>query len=202
MSYNPGPGFIRTSSFQYRQTFQRFHNGVDYGAKAGSNIPAATDGQVWYSGFNNTYGNTVILQHIGKDGNIYFTLYAHMNGVGMPELGVSIRAGDVIGQVGNSGSASRGNHLHFEVIDPTNDIPSNFPSNANGGPIGIPYGKFRVDPDMFVDWPLTGAFDWRTSSIPPTTDCKIFLQAAGLLPVVLRQAGCPVGRVRRGAGDP
>ena len=63
------------------------------------------------------YGNYVIIQHV--DGN--YTLYAHMasNSVVVLE-GDSVKAGQVIGKVGDSGS-STGAHLHFEVRVGMND---------------------------------------------------------------------------------
>lgn len=41
---------------------EKFHAGVDYRAPRGTPIPAQAPGEVVYSGFNEGYGNTVIVK--------------------------------------------------------------------------------------------------------------------------------------------
>lgn len=106
MAYLPGPGFTLTSPFGPRDNprtgLAEFHGGVDFAALAGTPIPAASEGWVVYSGFNGTsqkpsYGNVVIIESIGADGNFYYTLYAHMNGVAMPAVGDYVLQGELLG---------------------------------------------------------------------------------------------------------
>jgi murein DD-endopeptidase MepM/ murein hydrolase activator NlpD len=119
MLYLPGSNFTLTSLFVQRTNpitrKSEFHGGVDFVAPVGALIPAASEGQVVYSGFNGTpekpsYGNVVVIKSLGADGNIYYTLYAHMNGVAMPALGDYVLQGETIGQVGNTG-LSTGSHV-------------------------------------------------------------------------------------------
>ena len=51
------------------------HKGVDYAAPSGTPIHSTADGTVEFSGWQNGYGNVVIVKHHGK----YSTLYAHQS---------------------------------------------------------------------------------------------------------------------------
>ena len=88
----------------------RAHRGVDYAAPAGTPIRAAGDGKVTFVGRKGGYGKTMVLQH----GSTYTTLYAHLSryAKGMRK-GRSVRQGEVIGYVGQTGLAT-GPHLHYE----------------------------------------------------------------------------------------
>lgn len=86
------------------------HKGVDYAAPAGTPIHATADGTVDFAGWQNGYGNVVIIKHHGN----YSTLYAHQSRVG-PGIakGAKIAQGQLIGYVGATGWAT-GPHLHYE----------------------------------------------------------------------------------------
>jgi lipoprotein NlpD len=88
----------------------RRHNGIDIKARKGVKIRASADGETVYSG--NTieeYGNMVILKHSDN----FFTIYAH-NSRNLARVSESVKSGDVIALVGNTGNAT-GYHLHFEI---------------------------------------------------------------------------------------
>ncbi|MGD0308295.1 MAG: peptidoglycan DD-metalloendopeptidase family protein [Acidobacteriota bacterium] len=87
----------------------QFHHGVDIAAPQGTRIHAAAAGSVVFSGYQNGYGNTVVVQH--QDG--FETRYAHM-GTLLVNAGDSIQASQVLGTVGSTGR-STGAHLHFEI---------------------------------------------------------------------------------------
>jgi murein DD-endopeptidase MepM/ murein hydrolase activator NlpD len=63
-------------------------------------------------GHRGGYGNMVLLKH--ADG--YFTRYAHLARVDVA-LGQSVKAGDAVGVVGDTGHATAP-HLHFEILAP------------------------------------------------------------------------------------
>ena len=84
------------------------HGGIDIPAPYGTQILAARAGVVITSGYNNSYGNYVVVAH--GDTN---TLYAHMSKRAVSE-GQTVAQGQCVGYVGSTGS-STGNHLHFEV---------------------------------------------------------------------------------------
>jgi murein DD-endopeptidase MepM/ murein hydrolase activator NlpD len=92
------------------------HQGIDLPAPIGTPVFAAADGRVVYAGNGiRGYGNLVVLKHPGD----LLTVYAH-NSVLLVSEGQTVRAGDRIALVGQSGHAT-GPHLHFEVR--TGQIP-------------------------------------------------------------------------------
>jgi len=100
------------------------HEGIDLPAPVGTPVFAAADGRVVYAGSAiRGYGNLIVLKHAGD----LLTAYAH-NSVLLVSQGQSVRVGDRIALVGQSGHAT-GPHLHFEVRsgqiprDPMNYLP-------------------------------------------------------------------------------
>lgn len=88
----------------------RFHSGMDFSAKIGTDIYATGDGKVTMAGWKQGYGNCVMIDH----GYGYQTLYGHMSKFKV-RVGQKVKRGEVIGAVGNTGK-STGPHLHYEVI--------------------------------------------------------------------------------------
>ncbi|WP_416192716.1 peptidoglycan DD-metalloendopeptidase family protein [Neisseria sp. CCUG12390] len=86
----------------------RMHTGIDYAAPTGTPIRAAADGVITFKGWRGGYGHTVMMMHA----NGVETLYGHMSA--FSQLTGNVRAGDIIGYVGNSGR-STGPHLHYEA---------------------------------------------------------------------------------------
>jgi hypothetical protein len=109
------------------------HHGVEFYNASGTPILAAADGMVYYAGddtarkfspWSGFYGNIVVLEHplSGAPFDSLYTLYAHLSTINV-SIGQIVYAGEKIGEVGLTGTAS-GSHLHFEVrIDP-NDYGS------------------------------------------------------------------------------
>lgn len=85
------------------------HAGLDFRGPIGAPIYAAADGVVSFVGRKSGYGNVVEIDH----GNGLMTRYAHMSRFAA-KVGTRIKAGSVIGAIGNTGR-STGPHLHFEV---------------------------------------------------------------------------------------
>ena len=86
------------------------HNGVDFGAPAGTPIYAAHDGQVIRADMDTTgYGNHVRILHMEGWG----TVYGHFQALAIGQ-GKSVKAGDYLGEMGSTGN-STGPHLHFEL---------------------------------------------------------------------------------------
>lgn len=86
-----------------------FHQGLDIAAPKGTAVYAAADGTVIFSGYRNSYGNVVMINHGGG----IVTVYAHNSSL-VAKKGQTVKAGTVISKVGSTGY-STGNHLHFEV---------------------------------------------------------------------------------------
>jgi murein DD-endopeptidase MepM/ murein hydrolase activator NlpD len=87
------------------------HEGQDVMAKCGTPLIAARGGRVQYSGYQSAAGNYVIID--GK-GTGYDTGYMHLLEPSPLQEGMTVRTGQSIGLVGETGNAA-GCHLHFEI---------------------------------------------------------------------------------------
>lgn len=116
----PGNTFVDTT-YRYGSTqdgTREPHHGVEFLNKFGTPVHAAGDGVVQFAGqdkeatyspWRDFYGNVVVIRHADE----MYTLYAHLSKVNV-KVGDVVKAGDQIGEVGQSGVAT-GSHLHFEV---------------------------------------------------------------------------------------
>jgi murein DD-endopeptidase MepM/ murein hydrolase activator NlpD len=90
----------------------RMHTGVDFAAARGTPVQATAPGRVSFIGRRGGYGRVVEIAH----GSDTVTRYAHLSAVPDDlEQGQRVMAGDVIGQVGATGTAT-GPNLHYEVL--------------------------------------------------------------------------------------
>lgn len=121
------------------QGYSQNHNAVDItgGGYTLDYVVAHSDGRVVFhqdglgnmkgSTGNASYGNCVKIDH----GNGYQTLYAHMKSGLLVKNGDTVKAGQRLGYMSDSGNAY-GAHLHFEVwqhggrIDPTEYLNKDF----------------------------------------------------------------------------
>ncbi len=87
------------------------HQGHDVMAACGTPLIAARGGTVQYSGYQSAAGNYVVID--GKGTTLDF-MYAHLAEPSPLQTGESVRTGQPIGIVGDTGSASAC-HLHFEI---------------------------------------------------------------------------------------
>jgi lipoprotein NlpD len=85
------------------------HDGIDIAADEGSDVRVARAGRVIFSDRLSGYGNVVIVEH-DRD---LTSVYAH-NSENLVATGVSVKAGQRIARVGQTGRAARP-HLHFEI---------------------------------------------------------------------------------------
>jgi murein DD-endopeptidase MepM/ murein hydrolase activator NlpD len=96
-----------TSPFGWR--WGRMHEGIDIGVGYGTPIHAAAGGTVIYCGWEEGYGNFVVIDHGGN----LATAYGHQSSIAVT-CGQQVSQGQVIGYVGCTGHCF-GPHLHFEV---------------------------------------------------------------------------------------
>ncbi len=90
----------------------RMHTGVDFAAARGTPVKATAPGRVSFIGRRGGYGRVVEIAH----GSDTLTRYAHLSAV--PDSlakGQRVMAGDLIGRVGATGTAT-GPNLHYEVL--------------------------------------------------------------------------------------
>jgi murein DD-endopeptidase MepM/ murein hydrolase activator NlpD len=111
----PTPGYTTiTSPFGNRVhptlKVYKLHTGIDIAAPMGASVIAAEAGTVVISGWNNAYGNYIVINHGGG----VSTLYAHNTKL-FVSSGQSVTRGQKIATVGSTGF-STGPHCHFEVM--------------------------------------------------------------------------------------
>jgi murein DD-endopeptidase MepM/ murein hydrolase activator NlpD len=105
--------------------YQHWHEGTDIMAPAGTPLVACEDG--WISRTSSSTLGGISLYVRGESGIEYY--YAHLSAYA-PDVvqGTPVRAGDLVGYVGDTGNAKGGSpHLHFEIhgLDgrPVNPFP-------------------------------------------------------------------------------
>ena len=91
----------------------RTHNGMDFGAAAGTAVCAAADGTVYTILEDDTMGMTIVLRHE----NGYVTTYSSLAENLTVKVGDTVQLGQTIGYVGCSAllETALGDHLHFSV---------------------------------------------------------------------------------------
>ncbi|HUX42171.1 MAG TPA: M23 family metallopeptidase [Rectinemataceae bacterium] len=109
----PLPRAVLTSGFGERISpitgRLSYHPGVDLAAPYGTEVYAAREGRVVYSGFDPVLGQHIIIEHAGG----WSTVYGHLS-LRFVRLNDEVTSGMIIGRVGSTGE-STGPHLHFEV---------------------------------------------------------------------------------------
>jgi murein DD-endopeptidase MepM/ murein hydrolase activator NlpD len=86
-----------------------FHRGIDLGCRIGTKVHSARSGEVIFSGYDEGYGNLVIIEH--EFG--YKSYYGHLSKI-FVKAGDTVKTGSLIALSGNTGR-STGPHLHFEI---------------------------------------------------------------------------------------
>jgi murein DD-endopeptidase MepM/ murein hydrolase activator NlpD len=164
-----------------------WHHGEDIFAPLGAPILAVADGIVYSVGWNDVGGLRLWLQD--RAGNEFY--YAHLSAFSpLAVNGANVRAGDVLGFMGNTGDAEHTPyHLHFEIH------PASLLYEGYDGVVA-PYPYLNAW-QRLVDLSFSGVSGWA----PPISDSSrapkpgaILLQArdissaTGLDPASLRRA--------------
>lgn len=89
---------------------QAEHYGVDIVSKKDEPVKAMADGTVILTGWTQTDGNIIAIQHREN----LISIYKH-NSALTKEVGDVISAGDIIAIIGNTGELTSGPHLHIEL---------------------------------------------------------------------------------------
>ena len=176
-----------TNSFNAPRATTGWHHGEDIFAPLGAPVLAVANGIVYSVGWNDVGGLRLWLQDLA--GNEFY--YAHLSAFSpLAVNGAQVRAGDVLGFVGNTGDAEgTAPHLHFEIH------PAALIHQGYDGVVP-PYPYLNAWRRLH-DVPLTGVSGWA----PPISDSSnapkpgaILLQArdisvaSGLEPASLRRA--------------
>jgi murein DD-endopeptidase MepM/ murein hydrolase activator NlpD len=164
-----------------------WHHGGDIFGQIGQPLLAVSDGTLFSVGWNKIGGNRLWLRD--AQGNQFY--YAHLSAFSTLAVnGAHVRAGDVIGFMGNSGDAeTTPPHLHFEIhpvsllyldydgaVNPTSYLDAWRKLEDVEFPVGAAWAPFVRSGNT----PEPGAVLLQVSDIS---------QADGLDPASLRQAG-------------
>jgi murein DD-endopeptidase MepM/ murein hydrolase activator NlpD len=97
-----------------------FHSGQDIDAQTGDPIVAGARGTVTFAGWQNGYGQLVVIDHGGG----LTTRYGHLSHIDVTQ-GQTVERAQFIGKAGSTGR-STGPHLHYEIRindEPVNPLP-------------------------------------------------------------------------------
>ncbi len=86
------------------------HAAIDIQGQIGAPIKSIADGVVLFSDWTSSTGYVVMIQHA----NNVISVYKH-NAQVYKKMGSTVRMGEVIAAVGNTGELTSGPHLHFEM---------------------------------------------------------------------------------------
>lgn len=86
------------------------HLGIDILGREGSTIFASAPGTIIFADWSYDYGNMIIIAHA----NGFRTVYKHNQRL-LKTTGETVRRGEPIALLGNTGKESTGPHLHFEI---------------------------------------------------------------------------------------
>ena len=191
-----------------------YHHGDDIFGTLGQPLVACTDGIVFSVGWNKIGGNRLWI--VDRDGNQFY--YAHLSAFSTNAVnGAHVRAGQVIGFMGNTGDAEGTPvHLHFEVhpvsllylgydgaVDPTaylnawqhqQDLP--FPV-AGGWVPSIPGGRAAPEPGAI----LLGMNDISTADgLDPASLARALtpVRASALMQTLIPTVPAPATDLGRG----
>jgi murein DD-endopeptidase MepM/ murein hydrolase activator NlpD len=89
---------------------KEFHRGLDIAVPEGTTVYATHDGTIAEAGYNDTFGNYVVI----TDSQGYTTKYGHLSSINVT-AGQTVKKGKIIGKTGSTGS-STGSHLHLECL--------------------------------------------------------------------------------------
>jgi murein DD-endopeptidase MepM/ murein hydrolase activator NlpD len=136
LATNPAVASCLSSGFGTRSS--RLHKGVDYQNEVGGPILAAADGEIIEMKYRDDYGNMILIDH----GKGVYTRYAHLASFGKGLMnGVSVKAGEQIGLMGNTAGYQLPIHLHYELLL---------------GDYGNPKASFGLAPKNPFDYPAAG----------------------------------------------
>jgi murein DD-endopeptidase MepM/ murein hydrolase activator NlpD len=92
------------------------YSGVDIRVPGGTPVKAIASGIVHYSGYNPEWGKLVVIKHeVEGISEPVWSIYAHLSSRYVKKYDQITIASQKIDISGNTGSGSKGDHLHFEI---------------------------------------------------------------------------------------
>jgi hypothetical protein len=117
------------------------HTGTDTGTPIGTELSIPTETTVAKTSVQNEMGKTIYLTD--KDGNIL--VFSHLSEFLMGQ-GDRVPSNTVFALSGNSGSATTGAHVHFEVISQTPQEGAEMMTRSLNG-----FSGYNIDPVIYLE---------------------------------------------------
>lgn len=108
--YRPTRGMMSSNFDPDNKHYGNKHYGVDIAANPNESILATLDGTVILSTYTAETGYVIQIQH-GQD---FVSVYKHCGSL-LKKEGDTVKGGEAIALVGNTGEKTTGSHLHFEL---------------------------------------------------------------------------------------
>jgi murein DD-endopeptidase MepM/ murein hydrolase activator NlpD len=176
-----------TDTFRAPRAGVGWHHGEDIFAPLGAPLLAVADGTVFSVGWNDRGGYRLWLRD--RQGNQFY--YAHLSAFSPLAVdGNEVKAGDVIGFMGNTGDAqSTPYHLHFE-IHPVGLLPLGYDGVVNAFPYLSAWRRlqdisFAAGRGWAPPVPASAKAPWPAAMLLGSTDIS---SASGLEPGSLERA--------------
>jgi murein DD-endopeptidase MepM/ murein hydrolase activator NlpD len=136
---------VEGGKFRASRSYAGGHSGVDFAPNnSGEKIFATANGKVFLDPeTGEAYGNRLSIEHPPCDNSYSFVSFFAHNSRNIAAIGSIVPKGELIAFTGNTGSASRGEHLHYDLA---NRLKS--PSTKTGS--GDSDGYF-VNPAKFMN---------------------------------------------------
>jgi len=164
--YAPVNGGRITSNYGPRtfylngRLYSDFHSGIDI-SNGYNNVYAAATGTVVYAyrDYSNSTpgGNCILMNHI-VNGIKYTTAYYHLSAIYV-KTGDVVTNLDVIGKIGNTGTATTGAHLHFTIT-----TKWRYGTGSDSYTSYSDYIKYSIDPRRVLNFPARGS-SWTGRNI-------------------------------------
>ena len=116
-SLAPAQGYISSPFGPRRDPLNKkrsIHHGIDIVGLRGSDVLAPANGRVKTAKYSRTFGKMIEIEH----GDL-ISRFGHLQEI-LVKNGDSVKQGQIIGKVGNSGLRSTATHLHYEIRDKNN----------------------------------------------------------------------------------
>jgi murein DD-endopeptidase MepM/ murein hydrolase activator NlpD len=103
--------------FKASRSYAGGHSGLDFAPyRSSEKIFATAVGRVFLDPkTGEPYGNRLSIEHPPCDAQYSFVSFFAHNSRNLAAVGAIVRKGELIAYTGNTGSASRGEHLHFDL---------------------------------------------------------------------------------------